>query len=161
MMLRFFSLFVLCPVQFSPSQPFLSRHATLLPNKLTEERYMTRQKLPGEGDYQFSSFRFVSFCYAKLFHWPNNLAPFFSQSEEKPPLSIKLQEQDIILLVKRNVIGSFEPLRILIEQNGVFSHNVTAAILAVTLVCETNPVGVELFSYVIAFFCLHKCWPRV
>ena len=54
------------------------------------------------------------FCYSKLFHWPNNLAPFFSQSEGTPPQSMKLQEQDITLLVKRNVIGSFEPLRILI-----------------------------------------------
>ena len=69
------------------------------------------------------------FCYSKLFHWPNNLAPFFSQSEETPPLSMKLQELDKTLLVKRNVSGSFEPLRILIGQIRAFSHDVTAAIL--------------------------------
>ena len=31
------------------------------------------------------------------------------------------------------------------------------------LVSQTNPVGVELFSYANAFFCptsLHRCWPR-
>ena len=46
---------------------------------------------------------------------------------------------------------------------GAFSHNVTAAILvfqnnktAAMLVFQTNPVGVELFSYVNAFFCSHK-----
>ena len=37
------------------------------------------------------------FCYSKLFQWPNNLAPFFSQSEGTPPQSMKLQEQDITL----------------------------------------------------------------
>ena len=34
-----------------------------------------------------------------------------------------------MLLVKRNVIGSFEPLGILIGQITAFSHDVTAAIL--------------------------------
>ena len=41
----------------------------------------------------------------------------------------------------------------------VFSHDVTAAIL----VSQTNPVGVELFSYVKLSFVpinLHGCWPR-
>ena len=51
----------------------------------------------------------------------------------------------------------------------VFSHDVTAAILVsqnnetearVTnmnmLVSQTNPVGVELFSYANAFFCFNK-----
>ena len=45
----------------------------------------------------------------------------------------------------------------------VFSHDVTAAILlsqnietAAMLVSQTNPVGVELFSYVNAFFCSSK-----
>ena len=52
----------------------------------------------------------------------------------------------------------------------VFSHDVTAAILvpqnnktAAMLVFQTNPVGVELFSYAHAFFVpinLHRCWPR-
>lgn len=42
---------------------------------------------------------------------------------------MKLQEQDMMPLVERNVIGSFEPLHILIEQIGAFSHDVTAAIL--------------------------------
>ena len=35
---------------------------------------------------------------------------------------------------------------------GAFSHGVTAAML----VFQTNPVGVEFFSYVNAFFCSHK-----
>ena len=35
---------------------------------------------------------------------------------------------------------------------GAFSHDVIAAIL----VFQTSPVGVELFSYVNAFFCSHK-----
>ena len=46
---------------------------------------------------------------------------------------------------------------------GVFSHDVTAAILvyqnnetATMLVYQTNPVGVELFSYVKDFFCSNK-----
>ena len=47
--------------------------------------------------------------------------------------------------------------------NRVFSHDVTAAILvsqnnetAAMLVSQTSPVGVELFSYVNAFFCSNK-----
>ena len=46
---------------------------------------------------------------------------------------------------------------------GVFSHDVTAAILvcqnnetAAMLVSHTNPLGVELFSYANAFFCSNK-----
>ena len=46
---------------------------------------------------------------------------------------------------------------------GVFSHDVTAAILvsqnnetAAMLVSQTSPVGVELFSYANAFFCSNK-----
>ena len=46
---------------------------------------------------------------------------------------------------------------------GVFSHDVTAAILvsqnnetAAMLVSQTNPVGVELFSNANAFFCSNK-----
>ena len=161
MMLRFF--FFICFVSssvFSLSAVFVSsRNAPS--QQINGGGLHDETRTAWRGRLPVQQLPICYFCYAKLFHWLNNLAPFFSQSEEKPPLSIKLQEQDIILLVKRNVIGSFEPLRILIEQNGVFSHNVTAAILAVSLVCETNPVGVELFSYVIAFFCLHKCWPRV
>ena len=45
----------------------------------------------------------------------------------------------------------------------VFSHDVTAAILvpqnnetAAMFVSQTSPVGVELFSYVNAFFCSNK-----
>ena len=45
----------------------------------------------------------------------------------------------------------------------VFSHDVTAAMLvsqnyktAAILVSQTNPVGVELFSYANAFFCFNK-----
>ena len=45
----------------------------------------------------------------------------------------------------------------------VFSHDVTTAILvfqnnksAAMLVSQTNPVGVELFSYAHAFFCFNK-----
>ena len=45
----------------------------------------------------------------------------------------------------------------------VFSHDVTAAILvsqnnesAAMLVSQTTPVGIELFSYVNAFFCSNK-----
>ena len=45
----------------------------------------------------------------------------------------------------------------------VFSHDVTAAILAsqnnetaAMLVSQTNPLGVELFSYANAFFCSNK-----
>ena len=40
---------------------------------------------------------------------------------------------------------NFQPQR-------VFSHDVTAAIL----VSQTNPVGVELFSYANIFFCSNK-----
>ena len=47
--------------------------------------------------------------------------------------------------------------------NRVFSHDVTAAILvsqnnetAAMLVSQNSPVGVELFSYVNAFFCSNK-----
>ena len=46
---------------------------------------------------------------------------------------------------------------------GVFSHDVTAAILvsqnnetAAMLVSQAGPVGVELFSYANAFFCFNK-----
>ena len=46
---------------------------------------------------------------------------------------------------------------------GVFSHDVTAAILvfqnnetAAMLVSQTGPVGFELFSYANAFFCSNK-----
>ena len=52
---------------------------------------------------------------------------------------------------------------VLLTPNRVFSHNVTAAILmsqnnetAAMLVSQTSPVGVELFSYVNAFFCSNK-----
>ena len=38
------------------------------------------------------------------------------------------------------------------NQNCVFSHDVMAAIF----VSQTSPVGVELFSYVKAFFCSNK-----
>ena len=45
----------------------------------------------------------------------------------------------------------------------VFSHDVTATILvsqnnetAAMLVYQTNPLGVELFSYANAFFCSNK-----
>ena len=45
----------------------------------------------------------------------------------------------------------------------VFSHDVMAAIFvsqnnetAAMFVSQTNPVGVELFSYVNAFFCSNK-----
>ena len=89
---------------------------------------MTKQKRL-RGRLAVQQLPIYYFCYSKVFHWPNNLAPFFSQSEEAPPLSVKLQEQDIMLLVKRNVIGSFEPLRILIGQIRAFSHDVTATIL--------------------------------
>ena len=47
--------------------------------------------------------------------------------------------------------------------NRVFSHDVTAAILvsqnnetAAMLVSQTSPLGVELFSYVNAFFCYNR-----
>ena len=36
--------------------------------------------------------------------------------------------------------------------NKVFSHDVTAAIL----VSQTNPLGVEIFSYAKDFFCYNK-----
>ena len=46
---------------------------------------------------------------------------------------------------------------------GVFSHDVTAAILvsqnnetAAMLVSQTSPLGIELFSYANAFFCFDK-----
>ena len=49
------------------------------------------------------------------------------------------------------------------NQNCVFSHDVMAAIFesknnetAVMFVFQTSPVGVELFSYVNAFFCSNK-----
>ena len=50
-----------------------------------------------------------------------------------------------------------------LQQNRVFSHDVTAAILlsqnnetAAMLVSQTSPVGVELLSYANAFFCSNK-----
>ena len=49
------------------------------------------------------------------------------------------------------------------SSDGVFSHDVTAAILvsqnnetAAMLVSQTSPLGVELFSYAKAFFCSNK-----
>ena len=49
------------------------------------------------------------------------------------------------------------------SNNGVFSHDVTAAILvsqnngtAAMLVSQTNPLGVEFHSYANAFFCSNK-----
>ena len=52
---------------------------------------------------------------------------------------------------------------VLLTPNRVFSHDVTAAIFvsqnnetAAMLVSQTSPVGVELFSYVNAFFCSNK-----
>ena len=55
------------------------------------------------------------------------------------------------------------PLNGVIPVYGVFSHDVTAAILvsqndekAAMLVSQTSPLGVELFSYVNAFFCSNK-----
>ena len=49
------------------------------------------------------------------------------------------------------------------KSNRVFSHDVTAAILAsrnneteAKLVSQTNPLGVVLFSYANAFFCSNK-----
>ena len=39
-----------------------------------------------------------------------------------------------------------------LNSNRVFSHDVTAAML----VSQTNPLGVELFSYANAFFCSNK-----
>ena len=48
-------------------------------------------------------------------------------------------------------------------QNRVFSHDVTAAILvsqnketAAMLMSQTNPLGVEVFSYANTFFCSNK-----
>ena len=48
------------------------------------------------------------------------------------------------------------------RENDLYSHDVTAAILvfqnnktAAMLVYQDNPVGIELFSYVNAFFCLY------
>ena len=38
------------------------------------------------------------------------------------------------------------------HQNRAFSHEITAAIW----VFQTNPVGVEFFSYVTVFFCSNK-----
>ena len=52
--------------------------------------------------------------------------------------------------------GKYPPYR-------VFSHDVTLAMLVsqnnemtATLVSQTSPLGVELFSYVNAFFCYNK-----
>ena len=54
-------------------------------------------------------------------------------------------------------------LEIAVYLYGAFSHDVTAAILvfrnkktAAMLMFQTNPVKVELFSYVNPFFCSHK-----
>ena len=59
------------------------------------------------------------------------------------------------------LIKTFNLIKILI--NGVFSHDVTVAILvsqnnetAAILVSQTSPLGVELFSYANAFFCSNK-----
>ena len=165
-----FSSFVLCPVRLSPSQQFLSRHATLIPNKLTEERYVTKQKRL-RGRLAVQQLQICYFCYSKLFQWPNNLAPFFSQSEGTPPQSMKLQEQDITLLVKRNVIGSFEPLRIWLGRLDLFHMTLQRPFWCPKtikrwpcLVLETKPVEVELFLIWMLSFVkinLHRCWPLV
>ena len=50
------------------------------------------------------------------------------------------------------------------DNNRVFSHDVTAAILVfqnnktvdMMVLFQTNPVGVDLFSYVNTFFCVNK-----
>ena len=51
----------------------------------------------------------------------------------------------------------------LLPLNNVFSHDIKVAIFvsqnnktAVMFVSQTSPVGVELFSYVNAFFCSNK-----
>ena len=51
----------------------------------------------------------------------------------------------------------------MIDNNKVFSHDVTAAILvsqnnetAAMLVSQTSPLRVELFSYANAFLCYYK-----
>ena len=53
--------------------------------------------------------------------------------------------------------------KVIILSYGVFSHDVTAAMLvsqnnetAAMLVSQTNPVGVVLFSYANDFFCSNK-----
>ena len=65
---------------------------------------------------------------------------FISHSEEKTRHVLLLSVKHYVLReMKRNCYR-------------VFSHDVTAAIL----MFQTNPVGVELFSYVNAFFCSNK-----
>ena len=58
---------------------------------------------------------------------------------------------------------SFFKKSLAMDQNCVFSHDVMVAIFvsknnetAVMFVSQTSPVGVELFSYVNAFFCSNK-----
>ena len=53
--------------------------------------------------------------------------------------------------------------KVSLSKDRAFSHDVTAAILvlknnqtAAMLVFQTNPVGVDLFSYVNTFFCTYK-----
>ena len=48
--------------------------------------------------------------------------------------------------------GNVVQLQERVENYRAFSTDVTAA----TLVFQTSPLGVELFSYVKAFFCSHK-----
>ena len=62
---------------------------------------------------------------------------------------------------KKSPGGPSTPARLL--RYGVFLHDVTAAILmsqsnetSAMLVFQTNPVGVDLFSYSNAFFCSNK-----
>ena len=88
----------------------------------------------------------------------NNIVNFNTQ------LNFKILKQCIIILfvlkklivvVKRHWTGNCVILLIIIvieETYGAFSHDVTTAML----VFQTNPIGVELFSYANAFFCSDK-----
>ena len=64
----------------------------------------------------------------------------------------------MFMLMLASLVRTMLFLRLWLRRYRMFSHYVTAAML----VSQTNPVEVELFSYVDAFFCknLHICWPR-
>ena len=73
----------------------------------------------------------------------------------------------LLLMIRDLMQGRRQPQRRLKNKqkknNGVFSHDVTAATLvsqnnetAAMLVSQTNPVGVVLFSYANDFFCSNK-----
>ena len=65
----------------------------------------------------------------------------------------------IYCIPQNYIISQAMPHAIPQTHSGFYPHRKTAAML----VSQTNPLGVELFSYANYFICynnLHRCWPR-